>query len=98
MVGKAKWKPFEWLLLTNTVKKKQHHISEIESVKVLVAQLCPTLCNAMNGSLPGSSVHGILQARKLEWVPLPFSRGSSQPRDSTHISYVSCIGRQVLYH
>ena len=39
MVGKAKWKPFEWLLPTNTVKKKQHHISEIESVKVLVAQL-----------------------------------------------------------
>ena len=57
-----------------------------------------TLFDAMNCSLPGSSVHGILQAKKLEWVPIPFSRGSSQPRDSTHISYVSRIGRQVLYH
>ena len=78
MVGKAKWKPFEWLLPTSTVKKRQPHISEIESVKVLVAQLCPTLCDAMNYSLPGSSVHEILQVRVLEWVTIPFSRGSSQ--------------------
>ena len=47
------------------------------SVKVLVAQLCPTLCDLMDCSLPGSSVHGILQARILEWVAIPFSRGSS---------------------
>ena len=47
---------------------------------------------------PGSSVHGILQARTLQWVAMPSSRGSSQPRDQTHISCVSCIGRQVLYH
>ena len=47
---------------------------------------------------PGSSVHGILQARILEWVAMPSSRGSSQPRDRTSISYVSCIGRWVLYH
>ena len=46
-------------------------------------------------SLPGSSVHGISQARILEWVAMPSSRGSSQPRDQTH---VSCIGRQILYH
>ena len=39
-----------------------------------------------------------LQARILEWVALPSSRGSSRPRDRTHVSYVSCIGRQVLYH
>ena len=49
-------------------------------------------------SLPGSSVRGILQARILEWAATPSSRGSSQPRDQTCISYVSCIGRQVLYH
>ena len=49
-------------------------------------------------SPPDSSVHEILQARILEWVPMPFSRGSSWPRDRTHVSYVSCIGRQVLYH
>ena len=42
-----------------------------------VAQLCPTLCNPMVWSLPGSSVHGIVQARTLEWVAISFSRGSS---------------------
>ena len=45
----------------------------------------------------GSSVHGILQARLLEWVTISFSRGSSQPRDRTHISCMSCIGRRILY-
>ena len=54
----------------------------------------------MDCSPPGSSVHGILQTRILEWVPMPSSRGSSQLRDWTHVSYVSCIGRWVpyLYH
>ena len=61
-------------------------------------QLCLTLCDTMNCSLPGLSVHGILQARTLEWVATPFSRGHSHPKDQTQISYVSCIGRQVLYH
>ena len=46
-------------------------------VCVCVAQLCPTVCNPMDCSLPGSSVHGILQARILEWIAVPFSRGSS---------------------
>ena len=63
-----------------------------------VAQPCPTLCDPMDCSLPGSSVHGIFQARILEWVAVSFSRGSSQPRDQTHASYVSCTGRQVLYY
>ena len=61
-----------------------------------VAKLCLTLCEPMDCSPPGSSVHGILQARVLEWVTIPPSRGSSQPRNQTRISYVSCIGRQVL--
>ena len=61
-------------------------------------QSCPTLCNPLDCSLQGFSVHGILQARILEWVAMPSSRGSSQPRDRTHISYVSCTGRWVLYH
>ena len=61
-------------------------------------QSCLTLCDPMDCSPPGSSVHGILQARILEWVAMHFSRGSSQPMDRTHISYVSCIGRQLLYH
>ena len=49
-------------------------------------------------SPPCSSVHEILQARILERVAMPSSRGSSRPRDWTHTSYISCIGRQVLYH
>ena len=52
----------------------------------------------MDCSLPVSSVYGILQARILEWVAISSSRGSSQPRDQTHIYCVFCIGRWVLYH
>ena len=54
-----------------------------------VAQSCPTLCDPMDRSLPGSSVHGILQARILESVAISFSRGSSQPRDQTRISRIA---------
>ena len=57
--------------------------------EVLVAQLCPTLCDPMDCSPPDSSVHGILQARILEWVAIPFSRGSSQPKDRTQVSCIS---------
>ena len=63
----------------------------------IMLQLCLTLCDPMDCSLLVSSVYGILQARILEWVAMPFSRESSQPRDQTHISFVSCIGRRVLY-
>ena len=58
-------------------------------VKVKVTQLCLTLCNPMFCSPPGSSVHGILQARILEWAAVPFSRGSSQPRDWTQVSHIT---------
>ena len=58
-------------------------------MKVLVAQSCPTLCSPMDCSPPGSSVHGILQARILEWVAAPFSRGDSPPRDRTQISCIA---------
>ena len=51
--------------------------------------LCLTLCDAMDCSPPGSSVHGILQARILEWVAMPSSRGSSQPRDRTQVSRIA---------
>ena len=54
-----------------------------------VAQSCPTLCDPMDCSPPGSSVHGILQARILEWVAISFSRGSSQPRDQTQVSCIA---------
>ena len=60
--------------------------------------MCPTRCNHMDCSLPGSSVYGISQARMLEWVAVSFSRGSSLPRDRTHVSCVSYIGRQTPDH
>ena len=59
---------------------------------------CLTLCDPMDHCLPGPAAHGILQARILEWVAMPSSRRSSQPRDRTHVSYISCIGRWLLYH
>ena len=59
------------------------------------APSCPTLCNPMDWSPPGSCVHGLLQARILDWVLISYSTGSSPPRGRT---CVSCIARQVLYH
>ena len=64
--------------------------SQGTSVKVSAAQSCPTLCDPLGCSLPGSSVHGILQARTLEWVAVPFSRGSSQPGDRPQVSCTAC--------
>ena len=54
-------------------------------------QLCLTLCDPMDQSPSGSSVHGVLQARILEWVTVPSSRGSSRARARTRVSYISCI-------
>ena len=62
------------------------------------AQSYATLCNPMDCNLLSSSVHGIFQARILEWVAISYSRGSSRTRDWTHISSISCIGRQILHH
>ena len=59
------------------------------NMKVLATQSCPALCNPTDCSPPGSSVHGILQARILEWVAIPFSRGSSWPRDRTQVSHIA---------
>ena len=55
-----------------------------EKVKMKVAQWCPTLCDPMD-----DTVHGILQARTLEWVAFPFSKGSSQPRDQTQVPHIA---------
>ena len=79
----------EWVL-----KKQQTQIP----AAACCSQSCAALCNPMDCSLPGSSVHEISQARTLKWVAISFSKRSSRSRDQTHISYVSCIGRQVLYH
>ena len=61
-------------------------------------QLWPTLCDPMDCSPPGSSVRGILQAIILEWVAMPSSGGSSQPRDQIHMSVSPAFSRWVLYH
>ena len=63
-----------------------------------VAQSCPILCSAMHCTPPGSSVHGIFQARILESASISYSRGSSGPRDPICVSWVSCTGRWILYH
>ena len=83
--------PNEWLLL---------HLFDFKNLLSLfgycllyfsceVAQSCPTLCDPMDCSLPGSSVHGIFQARVLEWVAISFSRGSPRPRDCTQVSRIA---------
>ena len=64
----------------------------------IYTQLCLTLWGPMDCSPPGSYVHGISQARILEWVAVSFYRGSSEPRDWAHVFCISCIGRQILYH
>ena len=60
-----------------------------KKVKVLVAKLCPSLCNPIGYSPLGSSVHGIFQARVPEWIVISFSRISSQPRDRTQVSHIT---------
>ena len=61
----------------------------------LVIKLCPAFWDPVDWSLAGSSVRGISQARRLEWLAISFSRRSSQPKDRTR---VSSIGRLILYH
>ena len=65
--------------------KPTKHVQDLWSE---VAQSWPTLYDPVDCSLPGFSVHGILQARILEWVAISFSRGSSQPRDGTQVSHI----------
>ena len=64
---------------------------------VLNQSIVLTLCDPMDYSPPGSSVREIPQARILEWVAISYYKGSSRPRDGTHVSCVSCTGIQVLF-
>ena len=79
--------------MTNTPKPS---LLSSKSRGIEVTQLCPTLCDPMDCSLQGYSVHWIFQTRVLEWVAISFSRGSSRPRDQTQVSCIA--GRQTLYH
>ena len=72
-----------WWSISVTLRADQPSESVSE-----VAQSCPTLCDPMDCSLPGSPVHGILQAIVMEWIAISFSRGSSQPRDRTQVSHI----------
>ena len=72
--------------------------SHLQTLHSMRAQSHPPLCGPMDGNPPGSSVHGIFQARILVWVAISYPRGSSRPRNQTYISYISCVGRQILYH
>ena len=96
------WKQV-WRFLNKLKIKLQYDpgisfLSIYQSKRCRCAQLCPTLCNFTDCSLPGSPAHGIFQARIIEWAAISFSRGDFWSRDRTPISCVSCIGRQTLYH
>ena len=82
-------------LLLNRKEKFIYMCACVSMVLYIYICTCPSLWNPMDYSLPSLSVHGIFQARILEWVVLSFSRRSSWPRDRTCIS---CMGRWILYH
>ena len=79
-----------WFIILYILGLEAHSVLAYFKMKVKVAQSCSTLCDPMDGSLPGSSVHGILQARILEWLAIPFSRRSSQLRDRIQVSRIAC--------
>ena len=78
---------------TESQSKPQNHFSILHASlnpwRVLAAWACPTLWDPIEGSLPGSSVHGILQARILEWAAMPFTKGSSWSQDRTQVSHIA---------
>ena len=75
-----------YVILLQVTIQLFNEVTALGNINMLVVQLYLTLCNPMSYSLPGSSVHKILQARILEWIVIPFSRGSSQPSYQTHVS------------
>ena len=74
--------------LDSILKRRDITLSTKVKSESEVAQLCPTLCDPMDCSLSGSSVHGIFQARELQWVAISFPRGSSQTKDQTWVSRI----------
>ena len=90
------WGPL-CLAKTGTQKLQwDHPLQKPKEDSAKSLQSCLTLCDPMDRSLPGFSVHRILQARILGWVTMPSSRESCQLRIRTHISYVSCMSRHVM--
>ena len=81
---------FEYIITPFKITYTAMHAKSLQS--------CPTLCHPMSCSLPGSSVHGNSPGKNTGVGCMPSYRGSPQPRDQICVSYVSCIGRQILYH
>ena len=90
--GKSPWQRDEVCLSPDQIPLSFVIPSLVSESKSEVAQSCPTLCDPVDCSPPGSSVHGILQARMLEWVAISFSRGSSWPGDQTQVSCITGRG------
>ena len=86
-------KAFKHLIVVCCFVRSKNISSSKVKVKVLVTQSCLTVCDCMDCSPPDSSLHGILQARILEWVAMPFSRGSSRPTDRIQ---VFCIASRLF--
>ena len=84
---------FKWVSSLNQVAKVLEFQLQLQSFQRIgegeVTQSCPTLCNPMDSSPSGSSIHGVFQTRILEWVAISFSRGSSWPRDRTSVSHIA---------
>jgi len=85
----------DWSGAVHVVAKSRTRLSDWSEpcIHAQSLQSCPTPCDAIDSSPPGSFVHGIIPARILEWVATSSSRGSSWPRDQTSVFCVSCIGR-----
>ena len=97
--AQLKMPPLSWSFFIMIQDPRRSHMLQSNSAHMLVcAQLCLTLCDPMHCSPPVSSIHGIFQARILDWVAISFFRGSTRPRNQTHISCVSWNSRWILYH
>ena len=87
-----RWTNLEPIIQSEVSQKERYKYCMKVKSESEVAQSCPTLFDPMDCSLPGSSIHGIFQARVLEWAAISFSRRSSQPRDWTQVSHI--VGRR----
>ena len=100
-VGRISWRR-KWQPTPASLPGKFHSQRSLAGYNLYVhdrlLQSCLTLCDTMDLSPPGYSVHRMLKARILEWVAMPSSKGFCQPRDWIHKYQASCIGRWVLYH
>ena len=94
----AGYSPWDWKELDTTwqLNNNNKYILIILTILTVVAKPCPILCDPMDCNLPDSSVHGIFQARVLEWIAISFSRGSSQPRDRTRVSCSMSPGNEIV--